>query len=73
MPKINLSFDGKKSANYEIDCEQTDTPQIECSNEAETIKLHFTNENYRLYSTGIKTTATDQHGREILVLSLGRK
>lgn len=72
MPKISISLNGVTS-NYELDIEQSDQPQIECSNKEETLRLSFSAEQYRIYYNGGNAVAHDEDGREIVCKSFSRK
>ena len=72
MPKILICINGV-SSKYQLDCEQSDQPQIECSNSEETLRLSFSAEQYRNYYNGLKSVAYDEEGREVVCRSFGRK
>jgi len=72
MPKISITISGITS-NYNLDQEQSDQPQIECSNHEETLSLSFSAEQYRIYYNGGVAVAHDEDGREILCKSFSRK
>lgn len=73
MSKIRISLDKNTYDNYFIDCEQSDQPQIECSNKEETLRLSFSAEQYRIYYNGGVSVAHDEDGREITCKSFIRK
>ena len=73
MSKIRISRDAITYDNYFIDMEQSDQPQIECSNKEETLRLSFSAEQYRNYYNGLKSVAYDEEGREVVCRSFGRK
>jgi len=73
MSKIRITLDKLKYDNYFIDCEQSDQPQIECSNKEETLRLSFSAEQYRIYYNGGVAVAYDEDGREVVCKSFSRK
>lgn len=73
MPKISITIQGGQSSTWEIDQEQTDQPQIECSNNEETLLLSFSAEQYLIYYNGGKAVAHDEDGREVRCKSFARK
>jgi len=73
MSKIRISRDAITYDNYFIDCEQTDQPQIECSNTEETLHLSFSSEQYLIYYNGGVAIAYSEDGEEVRCKSFGRK
>ncbi len=72
MPKISITRNGI-TYNYEIDTDQSDQPQIECSNKEETLRLSFSSEQYLIYYNGGVAIAYSEDGEEIRCKSFSRK
>ena len=73
MSKIRISRDAITYDNYFIDVEQSDQPQIECSNKEETLRLSFSAEQYLIYYNGAMAIAYSEDGEEIRCKSFSRK
>ena len=73
MSKIRISRDAITYDNYFIDCEQSDQPQIECSNKEETLRLSFSSEQYLIYYNGGVAIAYSEENEEIRCKSFSRK
>jgi len=72
MAKVTVESKDVKE-NWNIDSEQTDTPQLTISNGEQELQLSFSAESYRNYYKGVgKCSCFCQDGNEYFLTSLSR-